>query len=58
MFQKNISEEDYQEPETPRNKKYVYRDIPKQTINYEIPKTETKEEIQRFSGILGRSLFK
>ena len=54
-----VSEEEpiqYQKPETPR-KKYVYRDVPKQTLKYEVPKTETQEEVKKFSGLLGMRLF-
>ena len=49
-----ITSEEYQEPETP---KYVYRDVPKQTLKYEVPKPETKEEVKKFSGLLGRRFF-
>ena len=50
------SEEEYYEEPPPKNK-YVYRDVPKQTLKYEVPKPETKEEVKKFSGLLGRRLF-
>ena len=48
------SSEEYYEP--PPKRKYIYKDVP-ETIKYEVPKPESKEEVKKFSGLLGRRLF-